>query len=79
MKRFNTHEAKTRLSELLLDVETNGEVILICRNGKPIAELRPVTPAQRRPLRKNPRLQGMRLVDNPVLPLDPEDWPEQPE
>lgn len=76
MKRCNTHEAKTRLSELLADVETNGEVVLICRNGKPVAELRPVTAAQHSPLRKNPRLQGMRLLEDPVLPLDSEDWPE---
>jgi len=79
MKRCNTHEAKTRLSELLADVETNGEVVLICRNGKPVAELRPVAAAQRSPLRKNPRLQGMRLREDPVLPLDPEDWPEPSE
>jgi prevent-host-death family protein len=79
MKRCNTHEAKTRLSELLADVETNGEVVLICRNGKPVAELRPVTVAQHSPLRKNPKLQGLRLREDPVLPLDAEDWPEQPE
>jgi prevent-host-death family protein len=79
MKRCNTHEAKTRLSELLADVETNGAVILICRNGKPVAELRPVAASQRTPLRRSPRLQSMRLLEDPVLPLDPEDWPEQPE
>ena len=79
MRRCNTHEAKTRLSELLADVETNGAVILICRNGKPVAELRPVAAAQRSLLRKNPRLQAMRLCEDPVRPLDPEDWPEQPE
>ena len=76
MRRCNTHEAKTKLSELLAEVERRGEVILICRNGKPVAELRPVTGSQRSPLAKNPRLQGMRLVEDPTLPLDPEDWPE---
>jgi prevent-host-death family protein len=79
MRRCNTHEAKTKLSELLADVETRGEVILICRNGRPVAELRPVTVAHESPLRKNPRLQGMRLLEDPVLPLDPEDWPEPSE
>lgn len=77
MKRCNTHEAKTRLSELLADVEANGEVILICRNGKPVAELRPVTVVTRSPLAKNPRLQGMRLVEDPVLSLNSEDWPDE--
>jgi prevent-host-death family protein len=79
MKRCNTHEAKTRLSELLADVETRGEVILICRNGKPVAELRPVTAARKSPLAKSARLQGMRLVEDPTLPLAPEDWPEPTE
>jgi prevent-host-death family protein len=76
MRRCNTHEAKTKLSELLAEVETRGEVILICRNGKPVAELRPVTATGRSPFSKNPRLQGMRLVEDAALPLDPEDWPE---
>ena len=76
MRRCNTHEAKTRLSELLAAVETHGEVILICRNGKPVAELRPVTVTHASPLRTNPRLREMRLIEDPVLPLDPEDWPE---
>jgi len=79
MKRCNTHEAKTRLSKLLADVEATGEVILICRNGKPVAELRPVTVTRTSPLAKNPRLQSLRIVEDPVLPLDPDDWPESSE
>jgi prevent-host-death family protein len=79
MKRCNTHEAKTRLSELLADVETRGEVILICRNGKPVAELRPVTAPKKSPLVKSARLGGMRLVEDPSLPLAAEDWPESVE
>jgi antitoxin (DNA-binding transcriptional repressor) of toxin-antitoxin stability system len=76
MKRCNTHEAKTRLSELLAEVETRGEVTLICRNGKPVTELRPVTSARRSSLMKNPRLQDMHIVEDAVLPLAPEDWPD---
>ena len=41
----NVQDAKTRLSELLKRVEA-GEEIVIARAGKPIAELRPVEPAQ---------------------------------
>ncbi len=37
----NTHEAKTNLSALLAKIEQSGEEVLICRNGKPIADLRP--------------------------------------
>jgi antitoxin (DNA-binding transcriptional repressor) of toxin-antitoxin stability system len=38
----NIHQAKSSLSALLVEVEEKGEVILICRNGKPVAELRGV-------------------------------------
>lgn len=39
----NVHEAKTHLSKLLERVE-NGETIVIARAGRPVAELRAVTP-----------------------------------
>jgi prevent-host-death family protein len=38
MKIVNTHEAKTRLSELLRRVE-KGEEVIIGRGGRPIARL----------------------------------------
>jgi prevent-host-death family protein len=44
MLSVNTHEAKSRLSELLARVETNQETVVICRNGKPVAELIPWRP-----------------------------------
>ena len=39
MKTVNTHEAKTHLSRILEEVE-HGEVYIISRNGRPVAELR---------------------------------------
>jgi len=39
----NTHEAKTRLSQLLAKVEA-GHSVVIARGGKPIARLVPITP-----------------------------------
>jgi len=41
-------EAKTRLSELLEKVQ-RGHVYRITKRGKPVAELRPVSRAERRP------------------------------
>jgi antitoxin (DNA-binding transcriptional repressor) of toxin-antitoxin stability system len=38
MKQVNIHEAKTRLSQLVADVE-NGEEVVIARAGKPVARL----------------------------------------
>lgn len=72
MRTVNVHEAKTTLSSLLRLVEEERESIRIARNGHPIAELNPL-PKKRDPFKTNPRLQGIALED-PMLPLDPEDW-----
>ena len=42
MTKVNVHEAKTQLSRLLAEVE-EGATIIIARNGKPIAELIPIS------------------------------------
>ena len=42
MPTVNIHDAKTRLSALIADVERNGETVTICRYGRPVAELVPV-------------------------------------
>lgn len=75
MIKVNTHEAKTRLSALLAAVEERGEWVRICRNGRPVADLRPVGPAKD-PLRTNPRLARVRFHEDPVRPLSAEDWPD---
>ncbi|NNM59011.1 MAG: type II toxin-antitoxin system Phd/YefM family antitoxin [Legionellales bacterium] len=39
MQFVNIHDAKTHLSRYLEAVVTNHEKIIICKNGKPIAQL----------------------------------------
>jgi antitoxin (DNA-binding transcriptional repressor) of toxin-antitoxin stability system len=39
MKRLNIHEAKTHLSRELAELAP-GDVIVICKNNEPVAELR---------------------------------------
>ena len=39
MNVVSVFEAKNKLSGLIADVEKNGISYLICRNGKPVAEL----------------------------------------
>ena len=54
MKKVNTHEAKTHLSEYLEEVE-RGETVVICRRNVPVAELRRVSTSssgKRRPIGK---------------------------
>jgi antitoxin (DNA-binding transcriptional repressor) of toxin-antitoxin stability system len=48
MIRLNIHEAKTHLSRYLA-LLAKGEVILLCNRNKPVAEIRPVTPARTKP------------------------------
>ena len=50
MKRLNIHEAKTHLSRELAELAP-GDVIVICKNNEPVAELRALP---RRPGRKRP-------------------------
>jgi antitoxin (DNA-binding transcriptional repressor) of toxin-antitoxin stability system len=49
--RLNVHEAKTHLSRYLVEVE-RGRSILLCRNNKPVAEIK--------------RLVGRPTVQRPV-------------
>jgi antitoxin (DNA-binding transcriptional repressor) of toxin-antitoxin stability system len=73
MRAVNVHEAKSTLSALLLRVEKQGETIVICRNGQPVAELRPPARGRDR-LRPRPELSGVVLHEDPALPLPAEDW-----
>lgn len=75
MISVNTHEAKSRLSELLARVEKKHESIVICRNGSPVAELMPWSKT-RDPLRQDPKLKRVVFHEDPSLPLSPDEWPE---
>ncbi len=77
MITVNTHEAKSKLSELLAAVEEKGEVVLICRNGKPVAEMRAVKSAAAR-LTPDPALKVTFAPGFvPTEPATEEDWPEE--
>ncbi len=56
MKQVNIHEAKTRLSQLIAEVE-NGDEVVIARAGKPVVRLVKEAP-ERKPLRKPGRFKG---------------------
>ncbi len=54
------HEAKTNLSKLLEAVE-NGDRVVICRHGKPVAELVRATVRKRRVLGSEAHLGPVNL------------------
>ncbi len=75
MITVNTHEAKTRLSELLGRVE-QGERVRICRNGKAVAELRPIERVAD-PLQTDPDLARIEFREDPTAPVGLDDWPQE--
>src|SRR5882762_3662915 len=57
MISVNTHEAKSKLSQLLAAAEEKGEVVLICRNGKTAAELKAPAKSPKNRLEPGPSLR----------------------
>lgn len=77
MVTVNTHEAKTRLSALLALVEEKGEKVLICRHGRPVAELSKAgRKKSRNRLATDPSLR-VQLNYDPAEPLAEEEFPTQ--
>ena len=78
MITVNTHEAKSQLSALLAAVEDRGEVVLICRHGKPVAELRAAHDRMSSPdpLQMHPELAAAILYD-PTEPASDDEWPSE--
>ena len=74
MQKLNIHEAKTRLSALLSDVEKKGETFLICRNGQPVAELIPHKRRSR--LTYHPVMRDIGIGYDPVEDLSDDEWGE---
>lgn len=78
MITVNTHEAKSKLSALLAAVEERGETVIICRNGKPAAELRAITPVARSRLTPDPSLRVVFAPGfDPTEGASEEEWPEE--
>ncbi|MFW5785840.1 MAG: type II toxin-antitoxin system Phd/YefM family antitoxin [bacterium] len=71
MKVVNTHEAKTHLSRILDEVES-GEVYVITRNGKPIAELRKRRATKR--TEPDPVLAQIQIDYDPAEELTTDEW-----
>ena len=74
MITVNVHEAKTNLSSLLARVELKRERVLICRNGKPVADLVPHQRAKRN-IKPHPVLSKIEINYDPTEPLSEADWP----
>lgn len=74
MKTVEIPEATTHFPTLLKEVSETGETIVICNNGKPVADLTPHKRSDR--LSTHPALSKIRLHYNPSEPLSEDEWPE---
>lgn len=74
MKIVNIYEAKTKLSALLAELEETGEKVLICRHGKPAADLVPHRKRSR--LEPHPVMRQIRINYDPIEPLAEDEWLE---
>ena len=74
MITVNIHQAKSQLSAVLARVEHDGETAVICRNGKPIADLTPHRVASR--TTPHPIMSKIRINYDPTEPLTEDEWPE---
>lgn len=74
MKTLNVHAAKTQLSAVLAEIEKSGESVLICRNGRPVADLVPHCVVDR--LSPHPVMRKIRIGYDPLEPMSAGEWPE---
>jgi prevent-host-death family protein len=75
MKIVTMEEAQTQLPALVAAVEATGEPVLICHQGKPVADLVPHRMRSR--LVPHPVMQQIRLDYDPTELLTADEWPEQ--
>lgn len=69
-------DAKSRLAELVTAVQERGEVVVICRNGKPVARLITADPCFVDHFAADPRLK-VTFHQHPTTPVSDEAWPEE--
>jgi prevent-host-death family protein len=73
VKTVNVHDAKTRLSALLAEIEKSGRRIVICRNGKPVADL---VPHHREvSMAADKKLGAIKVKYDPTEEASEADWP----
>jgi antitoxin (DNA-binding transcriptional repressor) of toxin-antitoxin stability system len=74
MKTINIHEAKTTLSKILSEIENMHEIYVICKNGKPIADLVPHISKNR--TKSHPIMGNIKINYDPTEELSEDEWGE---
>lgn len=76
LEKLNIHEAKTKLSAVLMQIEKTGESVLICRNGKPVAKLVPYQQPRGSRLAYHPEMRNIVINYDPTEDLSDDEWGE---
>jgi len=71
----SVHEAKSQLSGLLAKISRDGESVVICNRGKPVADLCPHRMGKR--TERHPCMSRIELKYDPTEPLSEDEWPEE--
>ena len=71
---INIHEAKTKLSSVLAEIEKKGNSFIICRNGKPVAKLSPFVDSRSNRLGKHPTMSNIQINFDPTEDLTEDEW-----
>ena len=82
MISINMHAAKSRLSALVKAVEEDGEIVILCRNGKQVAEITRPRPTEDKPFKRNLTPDPSLRVTfdpgyDPTEPLTEDEWPSE--
>lgn len=75
-RKLNIHEAKTKLSAVLAEIEKTGSKVLICRNGRPVAELSPIKKKAGSRLGKHPVMSKIKINYDPAEDMSDDEWGE---
>lgn len=73
MKKVSIQEAEENFSSLLASLEADGNPILICRDGEPVADL--VSHKRVTRLKRHPFLTQVKISYDVAAPLPIEKWP----
>lgn len=76
MNLINIYEAKTKLSQIIRDIEESKQKVIICKNGKPVVDM-VIHQKKEYPLRQNEELLGAQYLVDPCEGVTEEDWPTE--
>jgi len=72
MRTIQVSEFKAKCLALVDQVASSGEVLVVTKNGRPVAEVRPFSGGRvGSPFGLHP---GLQVLGDIIAPLDPDDW-----